>query len=262
MDLELNAGSDAAQEEAVLNTDVQPQEGENEAKDKTGNPKVDDPWPKTARNAISRRDKQIGAMRAQNAEFQRRLEAFEAAQNKGQEPKEPKDTDYDNYGDYLKALAKFKPQEDARVDPKQIHEQAKTQAMQEFYYNSRVEAVAQQAQKAVQDVPELSHMLEEYSDVLDTYPQHVEMAFLEAENAPLAFYALAKEGKLESLAHMNAVQAAMTVAQAQLRGEQMVKASKVSKAPAPIQGARGSSASTKDALSMAPDELLKSIRGG
>lgn len=248
------AGQEAAQSESVPESTVvtettEPTEGKEP--EKTGDPKVDDPWPKSARNAMSRRDKQLGRYKEQLSAYDKRIadmqkQIEEFTQKSRPENKEPREEDFENYGDFLKAVAKYKPQEPKeQVDPKKIQEQAFHQARQQLYYNQRVEAVAQQAQKAMQEVPGLEQMLEEHSDVLDTFPPAVEMAFLEAENAPMAFLALAREGKLESLAHMTPTQAAYTIAQAQIRGEQMAKASKVSKAPTPISGAKGVSPGIK-----------------
>lgn len=257
-----NAGSDAAQLDAVAETEVtdtQAPEGEvEETKEKTGNPKIDDPWPKSARNALTRRDRQIGQLRAELNELRK---SQQAAQPKPEAPKEPKEGDFDNYGDYLKALAQHRPQQQEQPDIAKLQEQARQEAMQQHHYDTRVEQVSQQALKAVQEVPELQTMLQEFSDVLDTFPPAIEMAFLEADNAPMAFYALAKEGRLEQLAHMNPYQAAMVIAQAQVRGEQMAKASKVSKAPQPIRGARGSAPGSRSVENMSADDLLKSIRG-
>lgn len=237
------------------------QEAEPEAPQQTDE---DKPFPKKAVNAITRRDRQIGKYKAQLedqnrrfAEMQRQIE--ELTQKSQPKAKEPNEADFDNYGDYLKALATFKPvdQTTEKVDPEKIQQEAFQKAQKQIYYNQRLEAVTQQAQKAMQEVPGLSQIIDEYSDVLDSFPPEIEMAFLEADNAPMAFYALAQDGKLEQLAQMTPTQAAMEIARAQIRGEQMAKASKVSKAPQPIQGVKPGGAGGKSLSDMSADELMK-----
>lgn len=207
-------------------------------------------------NSRKKKDWQLAETNKQLAELNRKIQEYEAKQN---QPKEPSEDDFDNYGDYLKAVARYKPQQEKAepLDPNKIKEQAFQEAQQKFYYDQRVNHVAQQAQKAIADSPELSGLLDEYSDVLDSYPPAIEMAFLESDNAPAAFYALAKEGKLEQLAHMTPTRAAHEIALAQVRGENMLKASKMSKAPAPIQGAKPITPSGRDLNAMSGKELRK-----
>lgn len=268
-DLNAEVNDDLAQEEAVSeenNLDAK-QEAENESEDKTektGNPKVDDPWPSSARNKVNRLNKQLAKERAQIEQMRKSLEQFEAAQQEQKAPKsnEPSEDDFDNYGDYLKALARYRPDAvqsggQEKESPEKIREEAFKQAQQQFYMDKRTEAVAQQAQKALQDVPELRNMVEEYSDVLESYPPEIEMAFLQSDNAPMAFYALAREGRLEELAYMNPIQAAHEIARAQIRGEQMVQSARETKAPPPIKGAKPTATGSKSLADMNIDELLK-----
>lgn len=239
----------------VTETVNEPTETQQEAP--KGDPKIDDPWPKSARNALSRRDKQIGSLRAREAELSRRLEALETAQKPKNE--EPNEDSFDNYGDYLKAVARYKPQDNQQVDSKEIQTQALQQAKEQVYYEQRMDVADKQIQKAQQEIPDFVHLEAEYEDVMDALPMPIIRAFLEADNAPMAFYALAKEGALESLAHMTPTKAAYVIAQAQIRGEQMARASKVSKAPAPIQGATGVSQSGKPLADQSWNELKKNL---
>jgi len=269
MSVENQAGSDAAPSESVVQTEApieSPQEGVNDAaqeKQKTGNPKIDDPWPESARNKVNRLNKQLAERSARERDLAKKLANYEAAQEKATRetgaPKQPHVDDYDNFGDYLEAVAKFRPQERPQetVDPKKLEEQAYATAKETVHYEQRVNHVAQQAQKAMAESPELQQLFADNEDILDLYPPQIEKVFLDADNAPAAFYALAKEGKLDLLAQMNPTQAAYTIAQAQIRGEQMMKAAKVSKAPPPIQGAKGASSGGKDPNSMSGKELRK-----
>jgi hypothetical protein len=262
-----NAQAEAPDAANAVEADAKAQVTDNpaEGEAKAQNDEDNRPFPKKAVNAITRRDRQIGKYKSQLtdqgrqlAELNRKLE--EISRSNQPKSKEPNENDFDSYGDYLKALASFRPEQgqtEEKVDPKQVQEQAFKQAQQQIYHEQRVEAVAQQAQKAMKEVPGLEQMLDEFSDVLDTFPHAIEMAFLEADNAPMAFYALAKEGKLEQLADMTPTQAAMEIARAQIRGDAMVKAGKVSKAPAPIKGVKPGSPGGKSMDDMSGKELRK-----
>lgn len=260
---ELNAGGDAAQVETVVQETaevVENQTKEPPKEEKSGDPKLDDPWPKSARNKISRLE---GAVRKKDAIYHQTTQRLAELEKQLQEltkPKstEPKEEDFETYGDYLKAVAKHRPEgKPEQVDPKKIQEQAFQQAQQQLYYQQRESAVVEQTQKAMQEIPGFEQMFQEHSDILDSFPPAIEMAFLEADNAPLAFYALAKEGKLEHIAQMTPTRAAYEIAAAQIRGEQMLKGPKVSSAPQPIKGSKGTSGGSKPLTEMSTDELLK-----
>lgn len=251
MSEELQAVSNDAPLEGVSNAPEVTAEVKPEEKAKTGDPRLDDPWPESARNAVNRREKALAKERAQLAQYRRELNELRAAQEKAAkdagQPKEPNENDFDTYGDYLKAVAKFRPQEKPQetVDPKTIHEQALQQARVQMHYEQRKQAVIPAIEKAMTEHPELAQLEEEFADVIDSAPEPVLLAFLDSENPAAAFYALAKEGKLEQLAHMPPTQMAYAIAQAELRGTQMMKASKVSKAPTPIQGVKGASSGSR-----------------
>ena len=98
--------------------------------------------------------------------------------------------------------------------------------------------------------------MKEQGDLLDELPEHVQTAFLEAENPALAVYALAKEGKLQTLITMSPYQAAMAIGRAQDRGEALTKAKQVTNAPAPIAPAKGSGQGGKTLDRMDGNELM------
>lgn len=263
MSTELEAPVTEAPQETIVQTEATAPEGQEEQKQEpVQEAETVESIRKKAENRINRLEKsrakkdwQLQETNKQLAELSRKVQEFEAKQNT---PKEPSEDDFDNYGDYLKAVARHKPQGQPTeaVDPKKIHEQAFQEAQQQFYIKQRTDFVDTQIDAAKKDIPDFERLEAENEDILAELPQPILMAFLEADNAPMAFYALAKEGKLESLANMTPTRAAMEIASAQIRGEQMAKASKVSKAPTPIQGAKGNSSSTSED-SMSGKELLK-----
>lgn len=218
-------------------------------------------FPKKAVNAISRRDKIIAKERAEKAALLAEVERYRSQlqatpQNNPQPTNDaPKEDDFENYADYLKAdiLHKIKQEQAGQ-------EQQNTKRQQEIQYQQweeqRTQEIALKAETHKAEIPDFSQVVEENADYLDVLPPLIQQAFLEADDASLAFYNLAKEGKLEALATMSPYRAAMEIAIAQTKKPQL---NKVTNAPNPIKGVQGRGSTTKDISDMSGDELLKKL---
>lgn len=216
----------------------------------------DEPFPKKAINALSRRDKQIGKLKAQyeqaQAEINRLRQQAPQQPQKPQEGGEPKESDFDNFADYMRAVQKYDLQQEiAKLEGKQ--QQTQQSAQEQAWVAEREGAVAVQAQAFIKENPDALALVEEYGDVIDELPPQIQRVFLEADNAPLAFYNLAKEGKLEALATMSPAKAAMEIGKAQLK----TPTKSVTKAPAPMTPAKGTASGTKDPSQMTDAEFAK-----
>lgn len=223
----------------------------------------DVPFPKKAVNAISRRDKTIGKLRAENQHYQQRLRELEAGNaipphkqvTQGKPPAldAPKEEDYDTLGDYLGAVAEHKAEQKLAAHlEKQRDEQR--DAQERAWIAQREDTVVTMAQDFMKNNPDAEALLAEHADLIDGFPEPIARLFLEAENAPLAFYNLAKAGKLEALASMTFAQAAMEIGRAQ--STPITKPE--SKAPAPLPSARGPGGS-KSLNQMSGAELRKTL---
>jgi len=102
-------------------------------------------------------------------------------------------------------------------------------------------------------------VMTEYIDVIDSFPPEIAQIALMADSPAEALYVLAKEGQIESLVTMHPIQAAMTIAQAQVRAAQY-KAKPISKAPAPVKGLSGATGGAKTIHDLSVDELIKRFR--
>lgn len=228
---------------------------------------AEDPWPKKAENALAKakgKAAQLRAERDQERAARQRLEqqlaqysqpqTKQASANNG----EPKETDFNNYAEYMRAVQKFDLQQEfaARDSKQQVTQQT---AQEQAWVTQREQAVATKAQEFVKENPEVTDLVEEFGDVIDgwqtTHP-HITRAFLEADNAPLAFYNLAKEGKLEELANMSPARAAMEIGRAQTQAIAKPK----TKAPTPLPAARGSVAVGKKPEDLSGDEIRSWMR--
>lgn len=218
----------------------------------------DVPFPKKAVNAISRRDKQIGKMRAEMAALQ--AEVAKYTQNQAQPPKShnvvnegsPKEEDFETYGDFLEAKLLHKIKQEQATQDKSKKEQALSAQKQEWV-NQREQEIVSKVEGHKGAIPDFVQVIETYADIADEFPEYIVQAFYEADDAPLAFYNLAKDGKLEALSSMSPYRAAMEIALAQNKKSPVLN--RVSNAPAPISAAKGSGSGSKSLDNMSWSEM-------
>lgn len=247
--------SQAEAPETQVETDSAPENQEAE--------KPQDPWPKAAENALSRAKRNTAKYKAQYQELQARHSDLEArlAKLENPAPKEPREEDYDTYGDFIKAYARFNPNGAQNEQPQEkplSRDEAIQQAREQLELQKRIDDSSKIADKLMAEVPEYKAMYAEYSDIFEDIPVGTRHALLSLENPPAAFYALAKEGLIEQLPNLPPMQATIVLARAEVRGEQMIAARKshTTKAPTPMKGVNGSG-SSKSMSDMTPDEIIK-----
>lgn len=198
-------------------------------------------------------------LREENRELKSRLEKLEQTVSSKQPQADNLPADYpreENYEDvlsYFKAVAKYEAKQElqAAQQTKQADkiDAAKVQVVQN---------VAKQADALVKQVPEYKTLYADHQDILAAMPESVMDAFLEAENAPLALYALMKEGRLEDLEDLSASRLAMEIGRAEERGKAYVSAvKKVTTAPPPIESLKGTGRSAKPLDELSIPELMK-----
>ena len=237
--------AEKTQEEQSEKTQEEQSEGDEKASNSDKLPPRSQ-WPKTFKNTMDR-------LKRENRELRARLNS----QPKEEPPKAspPKPGDFGEYKDYIKAETIYEiEQKLAERDKAQAETLTKIQ--QEEYINERMQIAAEKANENAQNIPDYREVWEQIGDIAGLMPQHVQMALLEADNGGLAFYNLAKAGKLDALEQANPYQAAYMIAAAQ----SMPQAQRpVSNAPAPIKGARGTAQGSKSFNQMNADDLYKWI---
>lgn len=215
-------------------------------------------FPKKAINALSRRDKTIGKLRAE-------LAALKAVQ--GQQPPQqaqqlqkadksdspPQQEDFDEFLDYVKASLKYELRQDQAKTKAEADSQESTYK-ENLWKAEREQAIVQSFDGHKQALPDFEQVIASFVDVADDFSPEIENIFLSANDPALAFYNLAKEGKLEALATMSPYQVMREVALAEMKKPDVKR---VSSAPNPISGASGASRTTKRIEEMSGDELLK-----
>ena len=208
--------------------------------------------------AMSRRNKKLeqeraekAALKAENETLSRKLSSSVA--NLTNPDGSPNPDAYEGRrGEYLLEKAKFEVRKEyeAKDSERQKTEQA---AMKERYVAEKLNNISTQADKISAEIPDFQSVMQANLDIVDEFTEYVEMAFYECGNAPLAFYNLVKEGKIESLLDMGPYQAIAEISRAaSLEPKKPVTAT----APRPITPARGN-VSSKSEDTMSGLELLK-----
>lgn len=212
-------------------------------------------FPKKAINALSRKDKQIGKLRAQ-------LEQLKAMQPQAKpEPAKPADdgapneSDYETYAEFLEAKTDWK------MERKLAEREAKNATTQQVeqdqqFLRHRVEEVDRQSEEFAKEHPEIVSIAQEHAETIGDLPQNIKLALLTADNPSLALLNLAKSGVLEELGDMSLEDARVEIKLALKQQPEKPKSS----TPKPLSQTRGIASGGKDLTSMTPDELLKWVK--
>lgn len=273
-----------------LGTDAQPQPVANDKSIDTGveiralqaeNDKPEEPKPaepkqltaeeelEKLRRAKARDDRRIGKLTAQKYQAMKEAEElrnkYSSTQHTAQQGGElspaktgiPTKLDankFANYAEFLEArseeIADYKIEKKFAEREGKQQEERKTEKEQEWEAQ-RSDIVDKQASEFAKEHPEINALFDEYEDTIRDFPKEIKHALLAADNAPLAFFNLAKEGKLEDLAQMSLVDAKVEIRLAQLKQPEKAK----TKAPAPLPASRGSVPSGKDPSQMTDAEF-------
>lgn len=219
------------------------------------------PFPKKAKEAIARRERQINKLRGEYQALQQQLQQMQQQVQPQQNSRDgyPREDDFSTFAEYREAVARHEVESKYKTEMQKMQEQYQQQqalAQQQAWLQERTEVVAEKAKEYEAKHPEVAHILNETIDIADTLPPHIQQAFFEADDAPLSWAVLAKEGRLEALADLSPSRAAMEIAKAEIRGREWLKP-KTSNAPAPIKANKGTGGFSKQVDQMNPEELEK-----
>lgn len=197
-------------------------------------------------------------LREKNRELESRLKQLEQSLNQPKQQAKPDGkpdiTQFDDHMEYLEALADWK----LETKLKAANEQKPQAPQVDERKLQRNQEIEQQRNALVKQAPEYQSMVAENSWYLNSMPETVQEAFYEADNAPLALYALMKEGRLEDLEDLSPARIAMEIGRAEERGKAYLGAAKtISTAPPPIESLKGTGRASKSLDSMSVEELMK-----
>lgn len=204
-------------------------------------------------NAISYRDKKISKL---NEKYEQAMAELNKLRTPVQNPQQaqvsaPVDktgiptkldpNSFNNWADYSDARAVEIA--DYKIGQKFTEFEGKQKAAQHEYADQvrltkSWEDIGVAADKLIAETPDAQEVFDQCEDTLIALPPVIKRVLLEAGvGAELAVYNLAKEGRLEALAYMPPLKAAMEVARAQ--AQPIIKPKPVTRAPAPISPSKG-----------------------
>lgn len=248
-----------AENEAVA-TEEQAETPENETAEETEKRLTEAEWLKKERNTVSRRDKQIAKLRAQYDETQAELQKYRQ-QPASQAPAaltEPKESDFQNYHEYIRALEKFDRLNDLKafkeeLSAKDTHSVREYQARQ--WEQQRNEALDKAGEEYSKTVPNFGELVAQNASIIQAFPDSIKRVIKEVDPQDVvkAFHAMVENDTLEDLADMTPIQAATAIVKA---ANMPTKPPAITKAPAPMASARGTSQGQKTLNRMSPQELV------
>ena len=214
------------------------------------------PFPKKAQNALARRDRQIKKMHAQLAQYQTEMENLRKSIQQGApEDKGPKESDFETYGEFLKAQTLWEVKKEMAESQKAASEKMQSEqqnAAKAHFVEQRVQAIAVKSQEYAKKFPDFLQVAQANAAFLDALPTEVQEAFYNPRiDAALAFYNLAKAGRLDDIADMSRDEALILLAQAQSLP------APTTKAPAPMKAASGTGSPVNGDLANDPTAMRK-----
>lgn len=245
------------------------------------------PWPKSAVNAMERKDKKLYKKDSQIADFQKQLNdpAFletQLAKLKGGQaapavdPADP-EPDLSKYNDWAKYNRDLTAWNMRQIEKSKAPQPGAPDPVREKFVKERTDYAVKSVQALIQSNPEFLQIFQQNADVIDDFPETTKDVLLKCDNPALATAVLAHEGQLENLGEMTPALAERVIAQALIRGQSFIKkvaaaeegdggdeeqpqaqpAKKVSAAPAPLSQAKAPGKGGKAADKMSEAEFRK-----
>lgn len=212
---------------------------------------------KTVRKALEKRNRYINNQRQRISDLQAQIQKLQDGYGKDK-PQAPELDKFESALDFLKADTRHElKQELAEMQHKQkleLLEQQKAIALEE-----QTRVIEQQVVELAQTNPDFKKVVSDNVRVFQSMPEHINGLLTDLENGHIAAYALAKEGRLQSIYNMPPHIAAAHLVNAEIRGQQyLLQAAKPRKtAPEPIGAIKGGKSSTPSLSDMSPSELDK-----
>lgn len=196
-------------------------------------------------------------LRDENAQLKARLAELERSTKPQQQsaPSDyPSESDYDSVIDYMKAVAKYEAKQEFKAA-----QETKAEVSVDTSKVQRLQEMATHEAEFAKKVPDYEKLVyQDNAHIMNNMPKHVAEALLDADDASLALYALAKEGSLEDLEDLEGKALDKALAKAEERGRAYIAPqNKVTNAPAPMSPLKGASSGSKTIYNMPVDQLLK-----
>jgi len=228
---------------------------------------------KRERNRQSHLNRQQAKLRRENQELKQKIQQFSQQAPTRQQPADggaplpPNEDNYNTWEEYRVAerkyyedLADWKIEQKLSARDNKAAESKEAEQVNE-YKSERLNQHAEREVEFAKEVPDYeATVYGDYADFMNNLPLPVAEALLEADNASLALYALAKEGVLDQLENMSPYRISIEIGKAEVRGEKYLVKDVATSAPPPVHAARGTATPGKSLADMPMDELLSKFR--
>lgn len=229
---------------------------------------------KKLRNALDRKNREMGKKTAQKHQLQQELETYKQklAQYETKNPNAtfPPQPTLEQFGSDYEAYKRahnewVETALDRKVEQKLAKEQQEarekqTVAEKQAWKEEREEYLRENAAKARETIPNFQAVLTDNQHILAEFPPHVVDAFLDSDNPAYAFHQMIEDGSIDLLLQApNERRAAALIAKAEVAAL-TPKPKPVTAAPAPLQAAKGSAPSSKSPETMTGKEILKWLK--
>jgi len=219
-------------------------------------------FPKTAKNAISRRNKTIARQRVELEQLRQQIESSSSKTSANSGLQEPNIDDYDDYDKYetdktqylidnaVNKLTNNQPTNDGMQKPLTQAEMAR-----QDWTDERTELASTKLDELKSSHPDAEGLLNEYADVFATFSPELEQAVLSLDDAPMAMYNLAKSGELNNITYMHPTMAVNAI----IKAGNIKSTMKVTAAPKPMAASNGSGSHVKELNDLSPSELVDKL---
>ena len=233
-------------------TEDNPAEPEEAAEEK---PEKDrEPFPKKAKNTITRLKQSNARKNAEIKQLQQKLAEFERIKAEAA----PKEDDFSTYAEYLDA--KNEHRMNVKLAETQVNDvQNRVQAYEAEEELERIAEINEIGANFEREHPAASKVIADNLQTISQLPEHIRKAIRAADNPPLALYNLINEGKLQYPAQLPLERAAIEIGKADAKP---IPPKPQTKAPTPMQPATGRANAGFNWQAMSADDLLKTIRKG
>lgn len=209
-------------------------------------------------------------------EFKQQMEAQRANQrlepnpqntaNPTGEPQPPKEEDFNDWEilkaaerKYIKDLARWEARQELSERDNQTKQYSEAEKLANYWEERKQTHASKEAEYAAKVPDYQQRVYGDYADFMQNLPATVQEALIEADDAASALYALAMEGRLESLEDMPANRVALEIGRAEIRGQQYLNRKTVTNAPPPVESAKGTGKPSKDLIDLPMDQLLSRL---
>lgn len=225
-------------------------------------------WLKKERNTVSRRDKQLAKERQRTAELAAEVERYrsqvqaarpQAVSDERPNPdRKPDGSPWGSYHEFLQADQKYERAQDLKalreeLTAKDTHSVASYKEHQ--FIQQSDHALQNATLEYAKQVPNIEKMIQQHGETISALPEGIKRVIREVDPQDVikAFHAMVENDTLEDLADMTPTQAAAAI----VRAASMPSPKRpISRAPAPMASARGTSSGVKTLNTMSPSELV------